>query len=291
MVAIRVSMVDSTFLRNQSILIAESKGVTCEPIKARLTQLGAVVHHCHTTEELIKAHQRLKPRLLLLGTFPKTNTLNFFRQYRDVWQQTPVILLAHQPSVNDYFRNWAISQGIVNVVSSAPQNFEELQVAIKDTLFPVLRPNELKAKTNVIPLRPHKHIEVISEKEHVFEPFEALSSITRYEMAIALNQVSSFSKKYFGNLAIGNYWRKTQNYLEENYPLLSRWQVNHWGEFDPFLFETPELEEFLNEEELDSLKIWVLLFTKECERIVVDFPQLLKQHSNQNKNVCFQFLL
>jgi DNA-binding response OmpR family regulator len=292
MVAIHSPMVDTAFLHNQSILIAESKGLTCEPIKTRLTQLGAIVHHCRTTEELIKTYQHLQPQLLLLGTLPKTNTLNFFRQYRDIWNKTPVILLAHQPTVNDYFRNWAISQGIVNVVSSAPQNFAELQSTIKNTLFPVLKPNEFKSKTKVIPLRPSTRIEKNSSPESLeSDPVTLLSTFSRYDAAIALNQISSFSKKYFGNLAVGNYWRKTQDYLLENYPGLRRWQVNHWGEFDPFLFETPELEELLSEEELDSLKTWVLLFVKECERIVVDFSQLLQQHSNNNKNVNFKFLL
>lgn len=284
MVAIQAPMASTPFLHDKVIVVAEAQVLVRKPVEVRLRQLGATVYHCTTRKELLDFCDRLNPHLLLLGTLPKTNSLDLFRQCRNSWHEIPVILLAHQPIVNDYFRDWAMKQGVNNVVSSYPQNFHQVQTAVKDLLFPLLRPsggNSSKANSKVIPLKPHIKIPA--------PPAIKLTKISRYQAAIALNQISEFSKKYFGDLAIGNYWRKTQIYLQTTYPLLSKWSADHWGKFDHIAVDPIAQETLLTTDELESLRTWVLLFTKECERIVVDFPQLLQQYSRESINC--QYLL
>lgn len=283
MVAIPAPMVGNPFLNNQTIVIAEAQSLARKPIEIHLTQLGAAVHRCKTKPQLLELCDRLKPDLLLLGTLPQTNSLDLFRQYRDFWQKTPVILLAHQPVVNDYFRDWAMKQGVSDVVSSYPQNLALLQTAIKEILFPILELSQPLGK--VIPLQPHLKQAPAELNHSVSAPL----SISRQQAAIALNKISEFSKKYFGNLAIGNYWRKTKDYLQKDYPLLAQWTVDHWGTFTEPGDRPEPSPQTLSTEEIESLKTWVLIFTKECERIVVDFPQLLHQYSISNTD--FQFLL
>lgn len=284
MVAIQAPMASTPFLHNKVIVIAESQPLVRKPVEVRLRQLGATVYHCSTRKELLDFCDRLNPELLLLGTLPKTNSLDLFRQCRNSWDKIPVILLAHQPVVNDYFRDWAMKQGVNDVVSSYPQNFPQVQTAVKDLLFPLLQlngENSTGTSSKVIPLKPRIKISA--------DPTPKTTEVSRYQTAIALNEISEFGRKYFGDLAIGNYWRKSQTYLQESYPLLINWSADHWGKFDQITADPLAKETLLSVEELESLRTWVLLFTKECERIVVDFPQLLQQYSKSSINC--QFLL
>ncbi|BAW96876.1 hypothetical protein NIES970_18180 [[Synechococcus] sp. NIES-970] len=261
-------MVGTSTLHNQTILIAEMDELVYEPIAAHLTQAGAVVHVFGTRQALLKECDRHCPQLLLLGSLPNTNSLDLFRQCRDFWQELPVILLAHQPLVNDHFREWAIKQGVREVVSSYTQHLAQLQLAVKDALFPLLEPVSVRAKRTIPPTTITK----------ITSP-DTTTDISRERAAIALNQISEFGKKYFGNLAIGNYWRKSQQDLQTEHPLLDFWAVDHWGGFaansEAIAPPTPKL----TQAELLSLKLWVSTFTHECERIVVDFPKLLQQYA------------
>jgi DNA-binding NarL/FixJ family response regulator len=261
-------MVGMVTLRNQKILIAEMDQRVYEPIVAQFAQAGAVVHVSGTRQALLEECDRHKPQILLLGNLPDTNSLDLFRQCRNFWQELPVVLLAHQPLINDHFREWAIKQGVQEVVSSYSQHLAQLQTVVKNILFPLLEPVSPKAKRTIPP-------GVITK---VTNPDEA-TEISREQAAIALNQISEFSKKYFGNLAIGNYWRKTQQELQVEHPLLDFWAVDHWGDFrvnpEAIAPTTPQL----TRAELRSLQIWVAHFTQECSRIVVDFSKLLQQYA------------
>ncbi|MBV5261517.1 hypothetical protein FLX56_24185 [Synechococcus moorigangaii CMS01] len=272
-------MVGTSTLHNQTILIAEMDELVYKPIATQLTRAGAVVYVSATRQALLKECDRRQPQLLLLGTLPHTNSLDLFRQCRDFWQDLPVVLLAHQPLVNDYFRDWAMKQGVREVVSSYAQHLAQLQTTVKDILFPLLEPVSAKAKRTTpptpLPLAPET---------------AGMTDVSRARAAIALNQISEFSKKYFGNLAIGNYWRKTQQALQSEHPLVNFWAVDHWGSFDPNPEAIAPPDPQLTQAELLSLKVWVAAFIQECERIVVDFPKLLQQYALGEVVDC-QFLL
>ncbi|WP_160148450.1 hypothetical protein [[Leptolyngbya] sp. PCC 7376] len=222
---------------------------------------------------MIAICEHVEPHIVLLGSLPNSNSLDIYRQCNEVWSDLPIILMADQPAINDHFRDWAMKQGVKEVVSSYPQNFAQLQFAIKEILFPIIEPRSLgtkRKKSNVIPLKPRQQQK---SKQTFYQ-------ISHREMAISLNELSQFSKTYFGNLAIGNYWRKTQKNLQPNYPALAEWHVDHWGQFDGACFEHKETHGiYLTIEELDSLEVWVHAFTKECERVVVDFGDLIRTHA------------
>ncbi|QCS48498.1 response regulator [Picosynechococcus sp. PCC 11901] len=261
-------MVGTSTLHNQIILIAEMNERVYKPIATQLTRAGAVVCVSETRQALLEECDRRHPQLLLLGTLPHTNSLDLFRQCRDFWQDLPVVLLAHQPLVNDYFRDWALKQGVRAVLSSYVQHLAQLQATVQDILFPLLEPVAATAKRTM----PPTPIPVVTN------PAKG-TDISRARAIIALNQISEFSQKYFGNLAIGNYWRKAQQTLQSEHPLLDCWVVDHWGSFDPEQGAIASPEPHLSQAELQSLKVWVATFTQECERIVVDFAQLLRQYA------------
>lgn len=272
MVAIRSNEIDSSFLKNKTIIVAEAEALVSKSVNERLINLGATVHHCSTRKELMAVCEHLEPHILLLGSLPNSNSLDTYRRCHEFWADLPVVLMTYQPVINDHFRDWAMKQGVKEVISSYPQNFSQLQFILKEILFPIIEPKSLKrkaSKSNVIPLKPRQQHK---SKETFFQ-------ISHQEMAIALNDLSQFSKTYFGSLAVGNYWRKTQQNLQPEHPTLATWEVDHWGVFNETCFaQEKTVDDFLSIEELDSLEIWIRAFTRECERIVVDFGKFIRKY-------------
>lgn len=100
-------------------------------------------------------------------------------------------------------------------------------------------------------------------------------ALTYKQTLAALNQISESSLIYFGGLVIGNYWKKAHANLVQAHPWLQSWSVNHNGVIS-YSDETT-LEESITDEHLQSLKLWVKAFIKECDRIIGDYAELLQQ--------------
>ena len=90
----------------------------------------------------------------------------------------------------------------------------------------------------------------------------------------ALEEINDFSTQYFGPLAIGNYWRKSYEKALKQYKSLEIWSVDYQGNFNVDLNpDSPNL----TPEEVEGIKAWIHFFLQECQRIIIDFPQILRK--------------
>jgi ABC-type Zn uptake system ZnuABC Zn-binding protein ZnuA len=91
---------------------------------------------------------------------------------------------------------------------------------------------------------------------------------------VALNRLTKYSSSYLGPLAIGNYWKLSQASLVTLHPSLEYWKVDYQGQIScPFISEQIAP---LTPEQLQDVQTWVRAFLKECERVIIDFSQILQ---------------
>ena len=254
----------------KKLVLAESQPIIFQPLLAQLKKTAFWVSPCYNYQELIESCNQELPDILVIGTLPQINSLEVYRRCRNQWQNLPIILLVNQLVVNDSFKSWAIKQGITNVVSSYPQAFPMLLSAIEDVASAF---HQTQSETNLLP--PPLPLEEIFSV-----PISLLDATETMELGhaiTALNQLTEYSNRYFGPLAIGNYWRKTRANVVETHPWLNEWNVDHWGKIE-YLSNSSECE-YLTIEQVHILQVWTRAFLKECQRVVVDFPKLLhKKH-------------
>ena len=91
-------------------------------------------------------------------------------------------------------------------------------------------------------------------------------------MLAGLEEIVTISNNYFGPLAQGNYWRKTHARLVDEFPLIANWSADHFSKID---CQANILERELTDEDIQSLRVWVVMFIEECERIIVDYRTIL----------------
>ena len=255
------AMSSSPIQHCHKLVLAESQPITFQPLLYRLKKVIPWVKLCSSYIDLLELCDRETPDILLLGTLSDgTNCLEIYRKCRSRWQHLPIVLLANQAEVNDRFRTWAMQQGVDDVVSSYPQAFDQLRDTLEEVANRSLGQHRLETKTFSSHLEP-------SGPSPTMEFAKAL---------IALNEISEYSQRYFGPLALGNYWKKAHQKAVEVHPWLQQWNVDYWGkiEFSP---AQPSQSNFLTVEQLNSLQAWVNAFLEECKRVVIDFPQLLKK--------------
>jgi len=103
------------------------------------------------------------------------------------------------------------------------------------------------------------------------------NTLTWEATLVALNRLTKYSSSYLGPLAIGNYWRKSHAGLVAFHPSLQYWVVDYQGQVScPFISEQIEP---LTVAQLQDVQTWVRAFLKECERVIVDFSQVLQAKS------------
>lgn len=264
-VAINPSLCEQTSAMNsspipdcQKLILAESQPIIFQPLLSQLKKIVPWVSLCCSYEELIEKCSENQPNILILGTLPNVNCLEIYRKCRSHWHNLPIILLANQPVVNDYFKNWAMKQGVSNVVSSYPQEFVHLRAAIEEICQ---QRSKIDLDQDFFPLPP------LAETTFLFmELGEAIR---------ALNSLSEYSQRYFGPLAIGNYWKKAHNQALEAHPWLQEWSVDYQGKIT-YLSALPLPSDSITTEQFKSLQTWTKEFLKECQRVVVDFPKMIK---------------
>jgi hypothetical protein len=107
---------------------------------------------------------------------------------------------------------------------------------------------------------------------------EAKSDTLTWEATlVALNRLTKYSSSYLGPLAIANYWKKSHASLVSLHPSLEYWKVDYQGQIScPFISEQIEP---LTLVQLQDVQTWVRAFLKECERVIVDFSQILQAKS------------
>ena len=173
------------------------------------------------------------------------------------WQDVPIILLVEQLEVSDFFRKWAIERGVHDVVSIHPQNLHKFRKAL-------IR-NVLNISIQDVNQENNQESVVVAHKT---------DTLTWEATLVALNRLTKYSSGYLGPLAISNYWKKSHASLVALHPSLEYWKVDYQGQIScPFLSEQIEP---LTLNQLQDVQIWVRAFLRECERVIVDFSQILQ---------------
>ena len=251
---------------SQTLALAASQPIIFQPVISQLKKDGLQVIICSTYQELLQKCTREKPAVLVLGTFPEDNPLEIYRRCRNQWQHLPVILLVNQPTVSDSFKSWAQKRGISHVVSGYPQAFAQLCAAIKDVAETVKQSQESE-----ISLPPPPSLEDIFLTDAVVTATETMELA---KAIAALNQLTEYSKRHFGPLVIGNYWKKTRNSLVETHDWLNQWTIDYNGKIN-YIANSPQPVE-LTPSQYQSLQAWAQAFLHECQRVVGYFTQMLQ---------------
>ncbi len=325
---------DKDFLR---VVVIESSLTACQALAAELKKDNHLTTSCTSRGEADRAINAQKPDLLIIGYLGEVSCLEVFREYSKQMPDLPIILLSHTPEVNQFFREWVISNGGYDVVSwfpekvsllrevlqrlahpnQSPQQMANSSVEVQEVAAPTPQPSPIASplpSQNIQPplersveikevaaptpqpspaeLIPQESAAQSSEslllpsersvdvKEVVAPAPRAIATapsqtLTYKQTLAALNQISESSLIYFGGLVIGNYWKKAHANLVPAHPWLQYWSVNHNGVIS-YSDETA-LEASIADDRLQSLKLWVKGFIKECDRIIGDYAELLQQ--------------
>ncbi|GBO51886.1 hypothetical protein APA_3467 [Pseudanabaena sp. lw0831] len=215
---------------------------------------------CSNYQQLVQTVTSQSSDLILLGKLEDLNWLEACRRCHKLWQNLPIILLVEQIEISDFFRNWAIDRGVHDVISVHPQNVHQFQTAlIRNSLQIAIQD---------------------SRKKDNFESYTVAKkpdTLTWEATLVALNRLTKYSSSYLGPLAIANYWKKSHASLVTLHPSLEYWKIDYQGHIScPFISEQIDS---LTSEQLQDVQTWVRAFLKECERVIVDFSQILLSKS------------
>jgi hypothetical protein len=210
---------------------------------------------CSNYQQLVQTVTRQSSDLILLGKLEDLNWLEVCRRCLKQWQNLPIILMVEQMEVSDFFREWAIERGVHDVVSIHPQNVHLFQKA--------LMRNALKS----VAQSTNRSLRSIPDPQKD-------ETLTWEATLVALNRLTKYSSSYLGPLAIGNYWKLSHASLVTLHPSLEYWKVDYQGQIScPFISEQIAP---LTPEQLQDVQTWVRAFLKECERVIIDFSQILQ---------------
>ena len=239
------------------LALAESKSTLSQSILQEIKKDNRwVLDLCSNYQQLVQTVTRQSTDLILLGKLDDLSWLEVCRRCLKQWQNLPIILLVEQPEVSDFFRDWVIERGVHDVVSIHPQNVHLFQKA--------LTKNALKCKVPTISqINSHSSVTEIN-----------CDTLTWEATLVALNRLTKYSSSYLGPLAIANYWKKSHARLVTLHPSLEYWNIDYQGQItSPFITEQIAP---LTPEQLRDVQTWVRAFLTECERIIIDFSQILQ---------------
>jgi CheY-like chemotaxis protein len=237
--------IKNTDLSSIRILLADSDpSKIAQVISYTEQQFRPSVRVCKSYVDLLPMLREELPEIMLLGMFDTFNSFDICQECRQNWEQLPIVLLSRQKNIDDYFhyfRRMAITKGAIDVVSH-----DLLQL---DRLFQEL----LRLQTTTA---------------------QIATTVTVQNMLTAMTEITQIGNNYFGPLAQGNYWRKAHACIIDKFPALEHWSADHFGiiSCNETILQSP-----CTEKDLQSLRSWVGVYLSECERIIVDFGDILKQ--------------
>ena len=254
-------LVDKPYQKKQLIhlALAESKPTVSQVILQEIKKDNRWVPDiCSNYQQLVQTVTQQSSDLILLGKLEDLNWLEVCRRCLKQWQNLPIILLVDQLEVSDFFRKWVTDRGVRDVISVHPQNVHQFQKALIRNILKIAIADSSQNNQNI--------------------DEEAKSDTLTWEATlVALNRLTKYSSSYLGPLAIANYWKKSHASLVSLHPSLEYWKVDYQGQIScPFISEQIEP---LNPVQLQDVQTWVRAFLKECERVIVDFSQILQAKS------------
>jgi hypothetical protein len=181
------------------------------------------------------------PQILILGKIDQLNYFQICQECHKIYKDLPIVLLSRQEVINDSFYQVVKGYGVTDIISN---DFVKLN-------------------------------QLLQSLDLCEQPIGNLSSepvVTGKMILVGLEEIVTASNNYFGALAQGNYWRKSQARVVDDYPFIQLWSADHFGKLN---CDASILEKELTVREIQSLQIWVQFFIGECERIIVDYGTIL----------------
>lgn len=250
--------------KSMNLVVGECDLKIADPIQSYLTEHGyRILSRVSTSDQLMALLARQPIHLLLLGELEGENCFAVFRDFRKRWPMLPVILISHQP-VSNVFREWVIQRGINDVFYSHPSHFLALSRAI-------VRNINQGAIGGTMPVQ-----DLPISTTDLFPVEEVTIALNGEMLKTALEELNQFSSHYFGTLALGNYWRKAYQKAIVDCTELEHWSVDYQGNFTVV---SQSLYHPIAPKQLKGIKVWIQFFIRECERIIVDFADLLAKES------------
>jgi hypothetical protein len=191
--------------------------------------------------ELVVSIAKEPPQLLMLGRIDKSNYFEVCQDCHKFWPDLPIVLISRQDIINTSFYEVVKSYGVTDIISN---DFTKL--------------NHLLQTLNL-------------GQELIDRPAPNPKATGRM-LLTGLDEIVAFSSTYFGVLAQGNYWRKSHARVAEKFTFIQKWSADHFGKLD---CDDSILEQALTEKDVCILRLWVQLFIEECERVIVDYGNIL----------------
>jgi CheY-like chemotaxis protein len=296
--------IQNTNLPSIRILLADSEpSKIAQVISYTEQQFRPVIRVCNSYMDLLPMLRAELPEVILLGLFEKFNSFYICQECHQTWEHLPIVLLSRQTIIDDCFRQMAINRGATDVI---PHNLLGLDRLFQGLLQPkpTTAPQSTSDKSQIRPLTPtsgetgmesppelrdlavHSMPEVFSNIECdqtggiqvvdvTFQtPSQIAATVTVQTMLTAMKEITEIGNNYFGPLAQGNYWRKAHARIIDRFPALKHWSADHFGiiSCNETILQSP-----CTEKDLQSLRSWVGVYLSECERIIVDFGDILKK--------------
>jgi hypothetical protein len=224
------------------IFVAESDPLEMARIRLGIdvefrNRLKTIKNH----DELLQALAAEMPQLLILGRIDNSNYFEICQESQLIRPGLPIILISKQEIVNETFHQVIKSYGVTEIISDDFTCINQLLQAL----------------------------DLISEAS---QSFAVDQDFTGKMLLEGLQEIVVISNNYFGNLAQGNYWRKSYTAAVAEFPFLLEWSADHFCNLD---CDASILEKDLTEIEIHSIRTWVHYFIRECERIIIDYGVIL----------------
>jgi hypothetical protein len=229
------------------IVLAESSLPEIDLIRTSIVDTSQVkIIVAFTYNQLVANIIKEQPQLVLLGNIDVVNYFEICRECHKISSEISIVLLSKQKVANDSFQQTLQSYGLTDIICSSDSK----------KLYQFIT----KLKT--------KHLSINEVQPE-------LRATGRVMLAV-LEEIVAVSNKYFGSLAQGNYWRKAHTQLIDQFPSLRNWSSDH---FSKITCDQSILDLELTALDIQSLRQWVHFFIKECERIIVNFKDILENSS------------
>jgi DNA-binding NarL/FixJ family response regulator len=259
------------------IVVADSDAMKVATVSAFVDgKTSANVRACMKYPELLPMLSEELPDVLFLGFFDSLNFFSICRMCRKNYPQLPIVLLSRQTEISDEMRRAAINQGATDIITTA-----------LDRLDTILQPDWLQAaaaqtisQTGQLP-QPEPASPTISQPPTPSAKTSQTARVAAVTSAIgtgktilaAIQEIDAIGQQFFGPLAQGNYWRKTHTQLLPEYPDLQHWAADHFGVLS---CTEPLQQTSLTVTDVQGLQKWVKLYIDECQRVIVDFGDIVK---------------
>jgi CheY-like chemotaxis protein len=228
------------------VLLAESDASAIERIICNTNaEFRSSIQSCNNYYDLLDKITEEDWDLLILGRIDKFNCFDICHQCHDLRRDLPIVLLSRQAIIDDSFRQLASARGATDIITNNPEQFNRL----------------IQRLYHSFAQNPDRKPQLTTQ-------------ITGALMVAGLTEIAQIAGNYFGNLAQGNYWRKAHTRIVGEFPYLTNWSADHFGKIG---CNEILLTEELSREEIESLQIWTGLFIGECQRIIIDFREILNQ--------------